>query len=96
MPTYDEENANDTNFGEDLQQIKSWSLLKEEQRGWRKETRGMEELMNVHQHILKESKIRRKIDSFKLPKISDEVMIFMERTMKSWKLRLTAGGISLA
>ena len=36
------------------------------------------------------------INSLKMYKISDEVINFIEKTMKTWKMELTAGGKSLA
>ncbi len=75
------------------------------------------ELLYIDQHILNESKTRRKnlsmawidykkaldigpqsliINCLKMYKISDEVMNFIEKTMKTWRVELTAGGRSLA
>ena len=75
------------------------------------------ELLCIDQHILNESKTRRKnlaiacivykkaydmvpqswiINSFKMYKISHEVISFIEKTMKIWRVELTAGGRSLA
>ena len=62
--------------------------------------------MSIDQYILKESKMRRKIklwhglitkldNSLKLFKISDEVMKFIKKIMKNWRVELTAGGKSL-
>ena len=36
------------------------------------------------------------IDCLKMNKIPDEVIKFIEKTMKNWKVELTAGGKSLA
>ena len=36
------------------------------------------------------------INCLKMNKISDEVINFIEKTMKTWKVEMTAGGKSLA
>ena len=75
------------------------------------------ELLYIDQHILNESKTRRKniamawidykkayvmvlqsciINCLKTYTISDEVINFIEKTMKIWRVELTAGGKSLA
>ena len=77
----------------------------------------MKKLLYIDQHILNESKTRRKnlamawidykkaydmvpqrwiINCHKMNKISDEVINFIEKTMKTWRVELTAGGRSLA
>ena len=76
--------------------------------------RGTAELLYIDQHILNESKTRRKklaiawIDYKKTYdivshswiinylKISHEVINLIDKTMKTWRVRLTAGGRSLA
>ena len=88
-----------------------------EQKGCRKGFRVTGELLYIDQHILNESKNRRKnlgmawidykksyyivpqswiINCLKMYKISDEVINFIEKTMKTWKVELTAVGRSLA
>ena len=88
-----------------------------EQKGCCKGFRGTEELLHIDQHILNESKTRRKnlamawidykkaydmvphgwiINSLKMCKISDEVINFIDKTMKTWRVELTAGGRRLA
>ena len=97
--------------------LTSCGLFPEEQNGCRKGSRGTGELLYIDQHILNESKKRRKnlamawidykkacdmvsqswiINCFKMFKISDEVINFIEKTMKTWRVELTAGGKSLA
>ena len=97
--------------------LTSCSLFPEEQKGCRKGSRGTAELLYTDQHILNESKTRRKnlalswidfkktydmvpqswiINCFKMYKIPDEVINFIEKTMKTCKVELTAGGRSLA
>ena len=97
--------------------LTSHRLFPEEQKGCRRGSRGTGELLYIDQHILNESKIRRKnlamawidnkkaydmvpqsqiINCLKMYKISHEVINFIEKTMKTWKVELTAGGISLA
>ena len=92
-------------------------LFSEEQKECHKGTRGTGKLLYIDQHILNESKTRRKnvamacidhkkscykvpqswiIDCFKMYKISDEVIKFIEETMKNWRVEVTAGGKSLA
>ena len=94
--------------------LTSRGLLHEEQKGCRRGTRGTAEL---DQHILNESKTRRKnlamvwidykkaydiiplcwiISCLKMYKISHEVVNFIEKTMKTWRMELTAGRRILA
>ena len=97
--------------------LTSHSLFPEEQKGCRKGSCGTAELLYLDEHILSESKIRRKnlamawidykkaydmvlqtwiIKCLKMYKISHEVINFIEKTKKTWKVELTAGGKSLA
>ena len=97
--------------------LKNRGLFPEEQKGGRKGARGTAELLYIDQHILNESKTRRKnlalvwidnkkaydivlqswiINCFKMYKISDEVINFIKKNMKTWRVELTAGGRSLA
>ena len=92
-------------------------MFPEERKGCRKGSRGTGELLYIDQHILNESKTRRKnlhmawidykkaydmvpqswiINWLKMYKISDEIINFIEKTMKTWKVELIAGGRSLA
>ena len=92
-----------------------WFL--EEQKGCCKGSGGTADLFYIDQHILNESKTRRKnlpmagidyktayymfpqswiINCLKMYKISDEVINFIEKTMKTWKVELTAGGEKLS
>ena len=61
VPTYHLENTNGTNKGGNLLP----GLFFEEQNGFRNETRGTGELLYIDQHILNESKTRRKIKLFR-------------------------------
>ena len=93
MLTEDVENTNSTNKG----------LFPDEQKGCCEGSRGMIELLYIYQHVLNESKTRRKnlatawidykkvddmvpqrwiINCQKMYKISDEVIRFIEKTMK--------------
>ena len=88
----------------------SRGLFPEEQKGCRKRTRGTGYLLSIDQHILKERTTRRKnvtmaydmvlrswiIDYLKKYKISDEVIKFIENTMKNWRVKQKVGGKSLA
>ena len=97
--------------------LTSCGLFPEEQKGCCKWSRGTAELLYMDQHILNDSKARRKnlaiaridykkaydmvpqswiINCLKMYKISDEVINFTEKTMKTWRVELTAGGRSLA
>ena len=97
--------------------LTSGGLFPDEQKGCRKGSRDTTELLYIDQHILNESKTRRKklamawidykkaydmvsqswiIDCLKMYKISHEVINFIEKTMKTWRVQLTAGGRSLA
>ena len=81
------------------------------------EQKGAAELLYIDQHILNESKTKRKnvamawidykkaydivsqrwiINCLKMYKISHEVIKFIEKAMKTWRVELTAGGRSLA
>ena len=97
--------------------LTSRRLLPEEQKRCRKGSRGTGELFHIAQHILNESKTRRKnlamawidykkpydmiqqswiIHNLKIYKIPDEVINFIKKTVKTWKVELSAGGRSLA
>ena len=97
--------------------LASRRLFYEEQKGCCKGSKGTTELLYIYQHILNESKTRRKnlsmawidyknaydmvpqswiINCLKIYKISHEVINFIERTMKTWRMELTAGERSLA
>ena len=86
-------------------------LFPDEQKGCRKGSRGTAELLYIYQHILNESKTRRKniamarinykkafdlvpqswiIHCLKMYKISHEVINFIEKTLKTWRVQLTA------
>ena len=96
--------------------LTSCGLFPEEQKGCRKGSRGTAELLYIDQHIVNESKTRRKnvamawidykkaydmvpqswiINCLKMYKISHEVINFIEKAMKTWRVELTAGGRSL-
>ena len=95
----------------------SRGLFPEEQKGCRKGSRGIAELLYIDQHILNESKTRWKnlamawieynkaydmvlrmwlINCLKMYKVLHEVINFLEKTRKTWRVELTAGGRSLA
>ena len=97
--------------------LTSRRLFPDEQKGCCKGSRGTAELLYIDQHILDESKTRRKylamawfdykkasdmvphswiINSRKMYKKSDEVINFIDKTMKIWRVELTAGGRRLA
>ena len=97
--------------------LTSRGLFPDEQKGCRKGSRGTTELLYIDQHILSESRNRRKnlamawidykkahdmvpqswiINCLKTYKISHEVINFIEKNMKNWRIELTAGGKSLA
>ena len=97
--------------------LTSRRLFPDEQKGCRKGSRGTAVLLYIDQHILNESRNRRKnlamawidfkkaydmvpqswiINCLKMYKISHEVMNFIEKNMKNWRVELTAGGKSLA
>ena len=102
------ENINNTNKGRNYYSLTSRGLFLEEQKGLHKGSRGTTELIYIDQHILNESKTRRKnlamfwIDYKKaydmVPhswiinclKISDEVINFIEKSMKTWRVELIA------
>ena len=92
-------------------------MFPDEQKGCRKGSRGTAELLYIDQHILNESKTRRKnlamasidykkandmvshswiINSLKMYKISDGVINFIDKTMKTRRVELTAAGRKLA
>ena len=93
--------------------LTSCGLFPYEQKGCCKRFRGTAELLYIDQHILNESRTKRKnlvmawidykkaydmvphisiIKSFKMYKISHEVINFIDKTMKTWRVELTAGG----
>ena len=97
--------------------LTSRGLFPDDQKGCYKGSRGTAELLYVDQHILNESKTRRKniamacidykkaygmvpqswiIHCLKMYKISHEVINFIQKTMQTWKVELTAGGRGLA
>ena len=97
--------------------LTSRGLFSDEQKGCRKGSRGTAELLYIYQHILNESKTRRKnlamawidykkaydmvpqswiLHCLKMYKISHEVINFIEQTMQTWRVELTAGGRSIA
>ena len=97
--------------------LTSRGLFPDEQKGYREGFRGTAELLYIDQHILNESKTRRKnlamawidykkaynmvpqswiLHCLKMYKISHEVIKFIEQTMKTWRVELTAGGRSIA
>ena len=92
-------------------------LFPEEQKGYRKGSRGTGKLLYINQHILNESKTRRKnldmawidyktaydtvsqswiLNCLKMYEISDKVIHFIEKTMKTWEVELIPGERSLA
>ena len=96
---------------------RSRGLFSDEQKGCRKGSRGTAKLLYIDQHILNESKTRRKnlamawndskkaydmvpqiwiIHCLKMYKISHEVITFIDITMKTGRVELTARGRSLA
>ena len=97
--------------------LTSRSLFPEEQKGCHKRSWRTAVLLYIAQHILSESKARRKnlamawidykktfdmvphswiIECLKMYKILHEVKIFIEKTMKTWRVELTTGGKRLA
>ena len=95
----------------------SYGLFPDERKGYHKVSTRTAELLYVDQHILNESKTRRKnltmawidykkaydmipqswiINCLKMYKISHQVINFIEKTMKTWRVELTVGGRSLA
>ena len=97
--------------------LTSRGLFPDEQKGCHKGSRDTAELLYIDQHILNESKTRRKnlamawidykkaydmvpqswiIHCLKMYKTPHEVINFIEQTMKTWKVELTAGGRSIA
>ena len=91
--------------------LTSRGMFSEEQKGCRKNSRSIAELLYIDQHILNESKTRRKnlaiawidykkaydmvpqnwiLHYLKMYKISHEVINFIEKTMKTWRVELTA------
>ena len=76
-------------------------LFPEEQKGWCKVSRRTAEFPHIDEHILNESKTRQKGIWYgparpdnQLPQ--NEVINFIGKTMKTWRVELTAGGRSLA
>ena len=99
--------------GEIYYSLTSCGFFPDEQKRCCKGSRGTTGLFYIDQHILNESKIRRKnlampwidnkkaydmvlkgwiINCFKMYKISYEVINFIEETMKTCRVQLTAGG----
>ena len=84
--------------------LTSHGFLPDEHKGCCKGSRGTVELLYIDQHILDESKKRAYdmvphswiINSLKMNKISDEVINFNNKTIKTWRVELTAGGRRLA
>ena len=97
--------------------VRSRRLFPDEQKACCKGSRDTAELLYIDQHILDESKTRRKnlaiaridykkaydmvpphwiINSRKMYKISNEVINFIDKSMKTWRVELTAGGRRLA
>ena len=97
--------------------LTSRGLFSDEKKGCCKESLVTAELLYIDQHILNESKTRRKnlamawidykkgydmlpqrwiLHCLKMYKISHEVTNFIEQTMKTWRVDLTAGGRSIA
>ena len=97
--------------------LTSRGLFPDEQKGCREGSSKTSELFYIDQHILNESKTRRKnlamgwidykkaydmlpqswiLHSLKMYKISHEVINFIEQTMRTWRVELTAGGRSIA
>ena len=87
--------------------LTSRGLFPEEEKGCRKGSRGTADLLYIDQHILNESKTKRKnlamalidykkdydmvpqswmINCLKMYKISHEVIFFIEKTMKTWRI----------
>ena len=92
-------------------------LFPDEQKGCRNGSRGTAELLYIAQHIINESKTRRKnlamtwinykkaydmvpqsriIHCLKIYKISHKVINFIEKTMQTWRVELTAGERTIA
>ena len=92
-------------------------MFPDEQKGCCKRYRGIAELLYIDQHILNESKTRRKnlvmawidykkaydmvphswiLNCLKMYKILDEVIDLIDKTMKTWRVELTAGRRRLA
>ena len=87
--------------------LTSRGLFPDEQKGCRKGSRGTAELLYIDQHILTESKTRRKdlamawIDNKKTYDIVPQswkinCLKMYKITMKTWRVELTTGGRSLA
>ena len=86
--------------------LTSRGLFPDKQKGCCKGSRGTAELLYIDQHILNESKTRRKnlamaydivphcwiINCLKMYKISDEVINFIDKTIKTWSVELTVIG----
>ena len=89
--------------------LTSHRLVPKEQKGCHNGSRATGELLYIDQHIVNERKTKRKnlslfvvnpqsliINCLKMYKISDEVINFIKKTMKTWRVKLTAGRKSLA
>ena len=97
--------------------LTSRGLFPDGQKGFRKGSRHTAELHYIDQHILNETRTKRKnlamawidnkkaydmvpqswiIHCLKIYKISYEVINFIEKTMQTWRVKLTAGRSSLA
>ena len=116
LPTDDVKHINSTKRKEIYYSLTSCRLFPEEQKWCSKGSRGTADLLYIDQHILNESKTRRKnlaiawidykkaymvpqswiINCLKMYNISDEVINFIEKTMKTWRVEFTAGWRSLA
>ena len=117
LPTDDVENINSTNKGKLYYSLRRRGLFPEEQKGRSKGSRGTAELLYIDQHILNESKTKRKnltmawidckkaydmlsqrwiINCFKMYKISNGFIKVIEKNIKTWRVEVTTGGISLA
>ena len=97
--------------------LTSRGLFPDEQKGFRKGSRGTAEILYIDQHILNESKTRHKnlamacidykkaydmvpqswiINCLKMFQRSYEVIYFIEKRRKNWRVELTVGERSLA
>ena len=110
LPTDDVENINSTKREVIYYSLTSRRIIPWGTEGCRTGSRGTAELLYIDQHILNESKTRRKdlamawidykkaydmvpqswiINCFKMYKISYEVINFIEKIMKTWRVELT-------
>ena len=109
MPTDEVENSNSTIKGRDSRFTKKPQMLPWEAERVPQRSRGKAELLYLDQNILNGSKTRRKnlamawidykkgiVNYLKMYKISHEVVNFIEKTMNTWRVELTAWGWSLA